>query len=82
MTRTIATGPAMKITAIACLDEHGQDCNYCSTEGAVVEAQIYYTIEEPHEAVFETGCFSCMCDRAAEAALLGGYDFVMEVESE
>lgn len=69
-----------EIRTVARLDDHGLDCAYCSDEGAKVEVQIYYTIEEPHEDVFETGCARCMVARAVEAQALGSYDLVMETE--
>lgn len=82
-TKTEITGLIIKaINVVARLDDHGLDCAYCSTEGAKVEVQIYYTIEQPHEEVFETGCAKCMVARALEAQTLGAYDLIMETEAQ
>jgi len=81
-TKTDITGLVIKdIRVVERLDDHGLDCGYCSDEDAKVEVQIYYTIEEPHEDVFETGCARCMVARALEAQTLGAYDLVMETEA-
>lgn len=83
MTTTLLTTANMNakfdIFRVARLDDAGLDCAYCSTMGVTVEAQINYTIEEPHEDVFETGCANCMVERINEAALLGAYDITMEI---
>lgn len=73
-------GTQIDFRTIERLDNHGEPCDYCATERQLVEAQIYYTIEEPHEDVFEYGCFTCMSNRVFEAMKLGAYDFQMEVE--
>jgi len=60
------------------LDNGGEDCAYCSTEGAQIDVQIYYVLDG--EPVFEDGCTACMLGRIFESAQLGGDDFQVETE--
>lgn len=77
---TIATALDIKLTTaiVKALDNGGEDCAYCSTEGAVVDTQLYYTIDG--ERVMEDGCGGCMLGRIFEVNALGVDTFHTETE--
>lgn len=75
--------PAATLTRVATstvtqLDNHGEDCQYCSRIGAVVQVQLYYVLEGERE--MEDGCKLCMFDRLNEVAALGADGFQWETE--
>lgn len=69
---TVTTG------TVKALDHGGEDCQYCSTEGAVVTHQIYYRLDG--ERVLEDGCDGCMFARMVEINQLGVDLFHVETE--
>lgn len=77
---SIATALDITLTAatVKALDNSGDDCQYCSAEGAVVEAQLYYTIDG--KKVMEDGCGGCMFGRIFEVNALGVDTFHTETE--
>lgn len=70
-----------KVTEVTtpALDRGGDDCEYCSTIGAVIDTQIYYTLDG--EPIFEDGCAPCMLARMFESAQLGADTFQVETEA-
>jgi hypothetical protein len=77
---SIATALDITLTTatVKALDNSGADCQYCSTEGAVVDTQLYYTIDG--ERVMEDGCGGCMFGRIFEVNALGVDTFHTETE--
>jgi len=71
----------LKITPVTvpALDNGGEPCEYCSTEDAVVDTQLYYVLDG--EPIFEDGCRSCMLARVLESAQLGADTFQVETEA-
>lgn len=69
---------AVSTGTIACLDNHGEPCQYCSSEGVVVQVQLYYTLDGERE--MEAGCRLCMFHRMHEIERLGGHKFHWEME--
>lgn len=77
---TIATALNITLTTaiVKALDNGGDDCQYCSIEGAVVDTQLYYTIDG--ERAMEDGCGGCMLGRIFEVNALGVDTFHTETE--
>lgn len=78
MIQTLGLPKVTSVTTPA-LDNGGEDCTYCSTEGAVIDTQIYYTLDG--EPIFEDGCNACMLVRIFESAQLGADNFQVETEA-
>lgn len=80
-TADMITAMGLKVTTVtaAALDRGGEPCEYCSTEDAVVDTQLYYVLDG--EPVFEDGCSSCMLARLLESAQLGADTFQVETEA-